>query len=322
MTANLQKRTAPKRLSLVIPIYNEIETLPHLRAALDTWRATVPYELECILVDDGSYDGSLSFIENWASEDRSICVIGFSRNFGHQLAVTAGLCHVAGDAVVILDADLQDPLEAIPDMVEQYTRGYDIVYGIRDKREGETLMKRMTAWAFYRFMRLMIHRDLPADTGDFRLLSAHCVSVVNSMPERDRFIRGLCAWTGLPQVGIRYTRKARLYGESKYPLVKMLRFAGNAIISFSPLPIRCISVLGALVALLGFSYGLYATGRWLLVGDTVAGWSSIIVLVCLIGGMILLSVGIVGEYISRIYESVQQRPQYIIKRRLNLPPEL
>ena len=223
----------------------------------------------------------------------------------------------SGDAVVILDADLQDPLEVISEMIRRYEEGYEIVYGIRQEREGESVFKRASAWAFYRFMRLMIHKDMPSDTGDFRLVSKACLDVVNAMPEKDRFLRGMFAWTGFAQTGVAYTRHAREHGSSKYPLFKMLRFAGNAVISFSPLPIRCISAAGTLTACFGFFYGIYVIGQWYFIGDTVQGWPSLIVLICLIGGMMLLGLGIVGEYVSRIYESIQQRPNYVIKHTIN-----
>ena len=316
-TATLKPKPKLQTLSLVFPVFNEIQTLPYLQEALDHWRKTIQQAVEIILVDDGSTDRTTEYLAQWAEQDDTVRVLSFSRNFGHSVAVSAGLERATGDAVVILDADLQDPLDIIPRMIQQYEAGYDIVYGQRKKREGESIFKRSSAWMFYRFMRLMIHPDLPVDTGDFRLISKECLQVINKMPERDRFLRGMFAWTGFPQTGVPYTRHSRAHGTSKYPLLKMLRFAGNAVISFSPFPIRCISAAGALTAFFGFSYGLYVILRWLFIKDTVQGWPSLIVLLSLIGGMILLGVGIVGEYVSRIYESIQQRPNYIIRRSIN-----
>lgn len=318
MTDCLAPRTAPVLVSLAIPALNERETIPYLREALESWRATVPFRTEIVLVDDGSRDGTLALLRAWGAADPSVKVVALSKNFGHQVAITAALEHSRGDAVVIMDADLQDPLEVIPAMVQKYQEGYDIVYGHREGRIGEGAFKRFTAWLFYRLMRMLIHNDLPVDTGDFRLVSRRCVDVLRAMPEGHRFLRGLFSWTGLPQTGVSYMRQPRRYGQTKYPFLKMLRFAGNAVLSFSPLPIRLISLAGAFTALLGFIYGIYVVGRWYWIGDTVAGWPTLVVLLSIIGGMILLSLGIVGEYISRIYEAVKQRPLYVVRERINV----
>lgn len=316
-TRQLKPKETPQSLSLVFPVFNEAQTLQYLRDTLEEWRKTISQSLEIILVEDGSTDASLEYLEAWAKEDPTVRILSFSRNFGHQMAVSAGMARATGEAVVILDADLQDPLDVIPEMIRQYEAGYDIVYGKRSQRQGESAFKRASAWAFYRFMRLMIHRDMPADAGDFRLISKTCLQTINAMPEKDRFLRGLFAWTGFAQTGVSYVRQPRAHGTSKYPLLKMLRFGGNAIISFSPLPIRCISLAGALTACFGFLYGLYVVARWFFIDDTVQGWPSLIVLLCLIGGMSLLGIGIVGEYVSRIYESIKQRPNYIVQHSIN-----
>ncbi len=200
----LQRRGPPRLVSLVIPIYDEEEALPHLRAALDVWLATVDFDCELILVDDGSRDESYASIQRWAREDPRVRGLSFSRNFGHQMAVTAGLAVAAGEAVVILDADLQDPLEAIPEMVDRYRDGYDVVFGQRTGRDGETAFKRATAWLFYRLMRSLVHRDLPPDTGDFRLVSRRCLDTVLRMNESHRFLRGMFTWVGYPQIAVRY----------------------------------------------------------------------------------------------------------------------
>ncbi len=291
--------------------------LPFLRQALQEWRKTIPQPIEIVVVDDGSSDGSFEFLEAWAREDAALRVLSFSRNFGHQMAVSAGLKYCRSEVAVIIDADLQDPLDAIPKMIQAYERGFDIVYGRRIERKGESIFKRSTAWAFYRFMRLTIHPDLPADAGDFRLVARNVVDTINAMPEKHRFLRGMFAWTGYSQTEVTYVRQPRAEGYSKYPFLKMLRFAANAIISFSPLPIRCISLIGSLTAVFGFLYGLLVVGRWFFIGDTVTGWPSIVVLLCLIGGMNLLGLGIVGEYVSRIYETMQQRPNYIVRQSIN-----
>lgn len=305
-------------LSLVIPVFNEEDSLPLLRSALQSWTSTLPCSVEVILIDDGSSDRSLHLLREWAREDASVRVLSFSRNFGHQIAVMAGLHHTRGDAVVILDADLQDPLEVIPEMIARYQEGYDIVYGRRQERLGETWTKKTTAWLFYRLMRALVHRDLPPDAGDFRLVSARCVAALRAMPEGHLFLRGLFAWMGFRQTSVPFVRPARAAGATKYNYRKMLGFAANAALSFSPLPIRAIALFGAAVACAGFLYALYSAARWLWVGDTVAGWPTIVVLVTVLGGMNLVCLGVIGEYISRIYEAVKKRPLYLVKESINL----
>lgn len=306
-------RPSPALISLVFPVYNEAEVLPHLRAAVEVWRPAFPYPVEIVLVDDGSRDASWALMRQWAEADPSVRAVALSRNFGHQLALTAGLAHARGDAVVVLDADLQDPLEVIPEMVARYCDGYDVVYGRRTGRPGEGPLKRGTAWLFYRLMRLLVDPNLPADTGDFRLVSRRCVDAIHAMPEGHRFLRGMFAWVGFHQTAVDYVRPPRAHGTTKFPLLKMLRFAGNAVLSFSPLPIRLIGVIGLGLAGLGFLYGAYVVARWYFVGDTVVGWPTIVVLLSVIGGMILLSLGVLGEYLSRIYEAVKQRPLYLVR---------
>jgi glycosyltransferase involved in cell wall biosynthesis len=304
-------------LSLVIPAFNEEATIPHLRKAFEDWRKTVNVRVELILVDDGSSDGSWALLAKWGQEDSSIKAIALSRNFGHQAAVTAGLGFAKGDAVVIIDADLQDPLEVINEMIVKYKQGFDVVYGVRISRAGENYLKLVTAWLFYRFMRLLVWKGLPQDAGDFRLVSRRCLEVVLSMDEVHRFLRGMIAWAGFKQTAVHYHRKKREHGISKYPLTKMLNFAWNAALSFSILPIRAISISGLLAAAFGFAYGLYSVVRYLIYEDAVPGWTTIIVLLGVIGGMILLALGVIGEYVGRIYEEIKHRPLYIVQECIN-----
>lgn len=311
----------PEKVSLVIPVYNEIEMLPLLRQAIGDWCKKAGIHFELILVDDGSTDGSLTFLREWATQDDWLCLISFSRNFGHQAAIYAGLVNASGDVAVVLDADLQDPLEVIPEMIERYQEGFAIVYGLREVRNGETAFKRLSAWFFYRVMRCFVHADLPVDTGDFRLISRPVIEALKAMPEQDRFLRGMFAWMGFPQTSVRYRRQERLAGKTKFSFFKMCRFAFCAALSFSAVPIRLISLAGMLTAGFGFVYGAYTVGRWLIVGDTVQGWPSIVVLICLIGGMILIGLGVVGEYVGRIYEATKSRPSYIVKEQVNLAPD-
>jgi glycosyltransferase involved in cell wall biosynthesis len=316
-STGFQRRDA-MLLSLVIPVFNEEAIIPHLRKATELWRNTVNVPVELVLVDDGSLDGSWALLAEWGREDSSVKAIALSRNFGHQAAVTAGLGFARGDAVVIIDADLQDPLEVINDMLLKYEQGFDVIYGVRISRAGESYLKLVTAWLFYRFMRLLVWKGLPPDAGDFRLVSRRCLDVVLSMDEVHRFLRGMIAWAGFKQTFVRYHRKKREHGTSKYPLRKMLSFAGNAALSFSILPIRAISISGLLVAGFGFTYGIYCVVRYLIFEDAVPGWTTIIVLLGVIGGMILLALGVIGEYVGRIYEEIKHRPLYIVQDCVNV----
>lgn len=311
-------------LSLIFPVYNEIETLPHLRTEVEGWiGAHRDLRFEIVLVNDGSQDGSMIFLRQWAHEDERVRVISFSRNFGHQAAVTAGLEHARGDAVVILDADLQDPLSAVDLMIAKYHEGFDVVYGERISREGETAFKKLTAWAFYRLLKKFFLKDIPLDTGDFRLISRDCLLAINAMPEKSRFVRGLFSWVGFRQVAVPYARDARQFGVTKYPLRKMLAFAWTGITSFSIMPMRMVTVLGFCSALASMLYLVYAVYRHF-TGHTVQGWTTIVILQSFLGGSILFAIGIVGEYIGKIYEEVKARPVYIkeceIDRRVEKRP--
>jgi glycosyltransferase involved in cell wall biosynthesis len=308
----LQPRGYPSLLSIVIPVYNEEQALPFLRKRLTEFVSGLPCAAELVLVNDGSSDGSIDLLVQWAKADGRVKVFNLARNFGHQVAATAGLDHAAGQAVVLMDADLQDPPEVILDMLEQYRRGYDVVYGRRTSRAGETHFKRFSAWLFYRMMRLLVHSDLPVDAGDFRLVSRGCLEAVCSMRERHRFLRGMIAWVGFPQTAVSYARNPRVAGQTAYPLRKMLWLAWTAAVSFSPTPLRASFVLGFLIAAIGMLEALNAVVRSILGLYVVPGWSSLIVVTCLIGGAILISVGVLGEYVGRIFEAVKERPLYVI----------
>jgi glycosyltransferase involved in cell wall biosynthesis len=313
----LNQRGDPQRLSLVIPCYNEEAVLPLLRAELTKFISTLGLNVEVILVDDGSRDATLPFLLKWASENPDIKIVVLARNFGHQNAATAGLNAAEGDAVVLMDADLQDPLEVIPEMIAKYREGYDVVYGQRIQRAGEGWFKLLSAWVFYRLMRVFISRELPPDTGDFRLISRRCLVAVSSMHELHRFLRGMVAWVGFLQVSVHYNRKPRAAGFTKYSLWQMLRFAFNAIISFTPLPLRISLVGGATVATGAIAYGLYAAYRTYTYHDTVRGWTTQIIFTGVIGGAVLVSNGILGEYIGRCFEELKGRPLYIVAQRVN-----
>ncbi len=318
MTHNfLISREDPKLISLVIPFYNEQEILPLLRPKLTDFLDSLPYRSEVIAVNDGSSDGTIEALVEWCNADSRIKVLNLSRNFGHQYASTAGIDHSSGDAIVLIDADLQDPLPVIHAMVEQYRKGYDVVCGQRVARSGESVFKKFTAWFFYRSMRFLFLKSLPPDVGDFRLMSRRCVDNLRSMRELHRFLRGMVAWVGYPQICVPYERAARAAGETKYPLRKMIRLAWTGAISFSALPLK-ISFLGAgIMTLVAIEEALRALVSHFS-GRTVPGWTSLMVVLCLSNAALMIAVGILGEYVGRIYEEGKGRPLYVVADAWNL----
>ena len=314
----LQSLQYPRLVSLVIPMFNEESVVPHLRSAIEEFMTEVKGDTEVITVNDGSCDSTPALLAAWAYEDPRVKVINLSRNFGHQSASTAGLDYATGDAVVLVDADLQDPLCVIHSMIERYCEGYDVVYGQRVARQGESIFKRFTAWLFYRLMRSLVYRGLPVDAGDFRLISRKCLNGLQQMRETHRFLRGMVAWVGYPQIGVRYERAARVAGKTKYPFHKMLRFAWSAATSFSVLPLRATAILGIVVMLIGFEEAIRATLAHLFHWYAVPGWSSLTVLVSVIGGATLLGIGILGEYVGKIYEQTKNRPLYLVSGTFNI----
>ena len=318
----LRPRPYPSRLSLVIPIYNEESTIPFLRRELERFMAEVPGTTEVILVNDGSSDESLPRLLEWASETPEIKVLQLSRNFGHQLAATAGLDYATGDAVVLLDADLQDPLDVIHQMIERYCEGYDVVYGQRASRAGETRFKLFTAWFFYRLMRTVVYKQLPVDTGDFRLISRHCLDQLKQLRETHRFLRGMVAWVGFPQIAVKYCRRQRVAGESKYPLRKMLMFAWIAATSFSTLPLKFSFGMGLLIGAIALEEAVRALLATAFGWYTISGWASLMVITCVIGSSLLISIGIVGDYLGKIYEQAKGRPLYLISQTFNVDTDV
>jgi len=292
--------------------------VPHLRSAIEGFIMEVKGEVEVITVNDGSHDSTLARLAAWAYEDPRVKVINLSRNFGHQSASTAGLDYATGDAVVLLDADLQDPLSVIHPMIERYCEGYDVAYGQRIARQGDTAFKRFTAWVFYRLMRSFVYSGLPMDAGDFRLISRNCLNGLQQMRETHRFLRGMVAWIGYPQIGVPYERAVRVAGETKYPLHKMLRFAWTAATSFSALPLKATTILGIVVMLIGFEEAIRATLAHVFHWYAVPGWSSLTVLVSVVGGATLLGIGILGEYVGKIYEQTKNRPLYLVSQTFNV----
>jgi dolichol-phosphate mannosyltransferase len=301
-------------------MYNEEEAIPFLRAAVANFLRDLPAEPEpeLVLVNDGSSDSTLLRIAEWAADDPRVKVIHLSRNFGHQLAATAGLDYATGDAVVLIDADAQDPLPVILTMLERYREGYDVVYGQREARRGETVFKRITAWAFYRLMRTIVDQRLPMDAGDFRLISRECLDGLRQMREQHRFLRGMVTWVGYPQCAVKYRREPRVAGTTKYPLSKMLSFAWTAATSFSTLPLKISMVLGMLAGILGIEETIRAILE-LMAGRTVPGWTSLMVMTSILGCALLTSIGIVGQYVGKIYEETKGRPLYLVSRTFNVP---
>jgi glycosyltransferase involved in cell wall biosynthesis len=314
----LHPRPYPVLLSLVIPMYNEEAVVPSLRRALEQFMTEVSGETEIILINDGSSDETLAGIAAWAADDPRVKVVHFSRNFGHQSACTAGLDFASGDAIVVLDADLQHPPKVIHEMIRRYCEGYDVAYAAGLVREGETWFKRFSAWAFYRLMRSLVYKRLPVDAGDFRLISRECLDGLRQMRETHRFLRGMVAWVGYAQIAVPYERAPRVAGETKYPLRKMLSFAWTAATSFSTLPLRISTLMGLIVTLFGIEEAVRAVLAHVFHWYTVTGWTSLMVTICVIGGTLLISIGVLGEYVGKLYEQSKDRPLYLVARTLNL----
>jgi glycosyltransferase involved in cell wall biosynthesis len=306
--------------SIVIPVYNEAEVLPSLYNRLTRVMEGLVEPYEIIFVNDGSRDDSTALLRDFQDRDARVKFLSFSRNFGHQIAITAGLDYSSGQAAVVMDADLQDPPEVIPRLIEQWRKGYDIVFAVRAKRQGEGFFKRATAALFYRLFRRMAATEIPLDAGDFRLMSRRAVEALQSIRERNRFIRGLAGWIGFRQTAVTYVRDVRQAGETKYPLKKMLRFALNGLLSFSVVPLQLASYLGFLISSIGFFYIVYAIGLKLFTDRVVLGWTSVMVAVLFLGGVQLISLGIIGEYIGRIYDEVKQRPLYVVDEAKGFEP--
>lgn len=314
---HIQEQHETPLVSVVIPAYNEELSIENTYICLQKVLQDLQIKYELIFVNDGSRDGTLGCLKDFAMRDSHVKVIDFSRNFGHQIAVTAGIDYAEGDVVILIDADLQDPPELIRDFLDKWREGYDVVYAVRQKRQGETWFKRWTASIFYRLLRNMTDIDIPLDTGDFRLMTKQVAQTLVDSREHHRFIRGMVSWAGFRQIGIPYVRAERFAGESKYPLKKMLKFSMDGITSFSFKPLQFSTQLGSLVALLGFVGIFIILYERIFTKYTVQGWTSMMVVILFLGGIQLLMLGVLGEYIGRIYDEVRQRPLYIIRNTYN-----
>ncbi|PKA83631.1 dolichol-phosphate mannosyltransferase [Ulvibacter sp. MAR_2010_11] len=301
-------------ISVIIPIFNEEGIIAELYQRLRKSVMNVSENYEFIFVNDGSRDGSLIQLMKIAESDPKTYYINFSRNFGHQIAVTAGLDFCNGDAVVIIDGDLQDPPELIPQLYDEYKQGFEVVYAQRRKRKGETFFKKITAKLFYRILKRITSINIPLDTGDFRLIDKKVVSYLNKMPEQNKFLRGQIAWLGFNQTYVQYDRDSRKEGKTGYTLGKMLKFALDGITGFSDKPLLFVSRLGIFISFIAFIVLMYAIYAHYFLGTTITGWTSLMVSFLFIGGIQLISVGVIGEYISRINKNILNRPLYIIEK--------
>jgi dolichol-phosphate mannosyltransferase len=313
----------PKLLSIVVPMYFEENVVKECYRRLTAVTSASNIDYELIFVNDGSTDMTQQLLEAIALKDKNVKVINFSRNFGHQIAVSAGLDKARGDAVVIIDADLQDPPELIADMLKLWEKGYDVVYGKRKKRDGESFFKLFPAKMFYRVFNSMSCIPIPMDTGDFRLLDRKVVEVFKKMPEQNRFLRGMSSWIGFKQIAIEYERDERFAGETKYPLNKMLKLASDGILSFSSKPIRFIELIGIIMLFMGLLCSVYLLSS-AVIGFKVSNsyWTSLFIAITIIGGLQLFSIGILGEYVTRIYDQSKGRPLYIIEKEINMKRHL
>jgi dolichol-phosphate mannosyltransferase len=299
--------------SLVVPIFNEEETLSELVRRLTLLLDALDGPAEVVLVDDGSSDRSYELMVAARETDPRFKVVRLSRNFGHQIAITAGMDVAAGNAVIVMDADLQDPPEVVLEMAARWREGFDVIYGVREERPGETRFKKATASAFYRLLRRISNIDVPLDVGDFRLVDRRALEAFKSMREANRYVRGMFSWIGFRQVGVTFQRDERFAGDTKYPLTKMLKFATDGVVSFSAAPLRLALNLGFAVSALSFAFGVVALVSKLAGLYSIPGLASIAVFVAFLGGIQLLVLGLMGEYIARIHDEVKDRPLYLVR---------
>ena len=306
-----------QKISVIIPVFNEEGSISELLNRLQTVLKQQQISSEIILVDDGSTDGTLPILQEFANKNNEVKLIVFSRNFGNQAAVSAGLNYCIGDCAIIIDADLQDPPELLPEIIAKWQEGYEVVFAQRVARKGESLFKKMTASIFYRLLQKLTQVDIPPDTGDFRLIDRKVITTLNEMPEKNRFLRGMVSWAGFRQTGITYVRQERFAGETKFPFFKMLKFALTGITSFSFVPLQLASYFGFIVSAGAFISGLYVLYLKFFTDKTIQGWTSLMIALLFLGGIQLITLGIVGEYIGRMSDEVKQRPAYVIRDTVN-----
>lgn len=299
-------------LSIVVPVFNEEQIIDDLVKRMSDAAKSITESYEIIFVNDGSRDNTLARLKEACKADSRLHYIAFARNFGHQIAITAGMDYAKGDAIVTIDGDLQDPPELIPEMYKEYQNGFKVVYAKRSKRKGETWFKLLTAKMFYRLMARLVSFEIPLDVGDFRLIGRDVLEYLKQMKEYDKYIRGQIAWLGFKSTYVMFERDERKFGKTNYPFKKMLRLAFNGITAFSDSPLKLATQMGFIVCIISFLIGVYALYGYFYAHDTLPGWASTIISITFLGGVQLLSLGIIGEYISRIINNVRNRPLYVI----------
>ena len=302
--------------SVIVPLFNEEQVIHETYKRLKQVMDPLEEAYEILLVNDGSRDHTYEIAKSLCNKDKNIKLLSFSRNFGHQLAITAGMDNSAGNAIIVIDADLQDPPEVIPRMIEKWKEGYDVVYGKRLKRKGETFFKKASAKLFYRLLRSMTEVDMPVDTGDFRLIDRKVCDALKKLPEHSRYVRGLISWLGFKQTGVEFVREERFAGETKYPFKKMLKFAADAITSFSYKPLKAAIYTGTAVSVLSLGYLVFLILGKIFTGLQIPAWTFLAALSLMLNGFVLLVIGVAGEYIGRIYEEVKGRPLYMIEEKV------
>lgn len=306
------------QLSVVIPVFNENEVLPQLRARLNPVLDKCTTDYEIIFVNDGSTDNTLPLLKTWAAQDNRIKIISLSRNFGKEAAVTAGLSASTGQAVIILDADLQDPPEIIPQLWEKFKEGFDNIYGVRQDRSSDSFFKRVTAGTFYKLYNKLADTPIPYNAGDYRLLSRRAADAVLALPERERFMKGLFSWVGYKSVAVPFTREKRAAGKTKWSYWKLWNFALNGLTASTTLPLKLWTYFGLFISCVSFVFALWTAYKKLVFGNPVSGYTSIMVAILFFSGVQLITLGVIGEYLSRIFNEVKQRPAYFIDEKINL----
>jgi glycosyltransferase involved in cell wall biosynthesis len=299
-------------LSVVVPAYNEVEVLPHFHERLSAVLQDVSLQAEIVYVNDGSRDATLDIMRSLADKDERVAIVNLSRNFGKEIALTAGLDHAQGDAVILIDADLQDPPELIPVMLERWREGHDVVYAKRISRAGESQLKKLTAFAFYRLIQRVSHVRIPPDTGDFRLLSRRAVTALGKLREQHRFMKGLYAWLGFPQISVPYQREPRYAGNTKWNYWRLWNFAIEGITSFTTAPLKVATYLGLVTAFAAFLYAAIIIVKTFVYGNPVHGYPSLMVVILFLGGVQLITIGILGEYVGRMFDETKRRPLYLV----------
>lgn len=309
-------------ITFVIPVYNEEQVIPRLIARLDDLFKRIDADIDVVFVNDGSVDRTAELILQ-AAKDRSFQLVNLSRNFGHQIAITAGVAEAKGDAIIIMDADLQDPPEVAINMIAEWRKGFDVVSAKRSRRNDEGVVKRLTANLYYRILEKMTPIKIPRDVGDFRLIDRKVADVLNAMPEQDRYFRGMVSWVGFRQTYVTFERQGRAAGQSKYPWAAMMRLAANGILGFSDVPLRLALWFGLTVAMGSFAAALFVFVGWLMGGSMVSGWASTMLVLSFLSGVQLLTLGVVGLYVGRIYNEAKGRPLYLIDQtRMELTPPI